>query len=272
MAVAMRERVKRPRRRLAGRRGHDLALRGGHRPGLRDTGADRVRGPVRLRRHRQRHQPRGPAVRRGASLAGASDPTGAGRRGRLAVTEQVGDLTLRGFSRPVRRALRARPGRGPGDAVSTTCADRRADAAPTLADLDEAERYLRFDRLAARHGRQSGRAMHLNLEGESVVVLPSVTIDRVEDRSGALDPGLRGARSCSCCCCSASRGSAWSTSRRCRSTRASSTTTSTCCPASSRATPGRGCTGRRSATRRRGRSRAKLLERPRLLRAHRRAR
>ena len=55
----------------------------------------------------------------------------------------------------------------------------------TLADLDEAERYLRFDRL------QSGMAdiwagMHLNLEGESVVVLPSVTIDRVEDRSGAL--------------------------------------------------------------------------------------
>jgi hypothetical protein len=53
----------------------------------------------------------------------------------------------------------------------------------TLADLDEDERYARFDRL------QQGMsgvwdAMRLNLENESVVVMPSVTLDRVLESSG----------------------------------------------------------------------------------------
>ena len=36
-------------------------------------------------------------------------------------------------------------------------------------------------------------AMRLNLENESVVVIPSVTLDRVTERSGSHDPGIRGA-------------------------------------------------------------------------------
>lgn len=58
-------------------------------------------------------------------------------------------------------------------------------ATTTLDDLDEAERYARFDQL------QSSMAgvwdiMRLNLDGESVVVVPSVTVDRVGARSGAM--------------------------------------------------------------------------------------
>jgi hypothetical protein len=54
----------------------------------------------------------------------------------------------------------------------------------TLADLDEDERYRRFDRL------QQGMpavwdAMRLNLENESVVVVPSVTLDRVLESTGS---------------------------------------------------------------------------------------
>ena len=42
------------------------------RPGLRHARAHRLRGPVRLRRHRQRHQPGGATVHRRRRLAGAA--------------------------------------------------------------------------------------------------------------------------------------------------------------------------------------------------------
>jgi hypothetical protein len=59
----------------------------------------------------------------------------------------------------------------------------------TLADLDEEQRYTRFDHL------QTGmadvwNAMRLNRVGESVVVLPSVTLDRVTAGSGALTQAM----------------------------------------------------------------------------------
>ncbi len=54
-----------------------------------------------------------------------------------------------------------------------------------LADLDEDARYARFDRLQ-RGMRGVGDAMRLNLPGESVVVVPSVTVDRVGARSGTM--------------------------------------------------------------------------------------
>src|SRR4051794_15694759 len=54
-----------------------------------------------------------------------------------------------------------------------------------LAGLDEAGRYRRFDDLQQRLGGVWDR-MRLNHEGESVVVIPSVTIDRVGERSGSL--------------------------------------------------------------------------------------
>ncbi|HET6533081.1 MAG TPA: peptide ligase PGM1-related protein [Actinoplanes sp.] len=57
--------------------------------------------------------------------------------------------------------------------------------AVALADLDEADRYRRFDDLQRRLGGVWD-GMRLNHEGESVVVIPSVTIDRVSERSGAM--------------------------------------------------------------------------------------
>jgi len=58
-------------------------------------------------------------------------------------------------------------------------------AGAALSALDEAERYERFDRLQQRMAAVWS-AMRLNEEGESVVVVPSVTLDRVGERSGSL--------------------------------------------------------------------------------------
>src|ERR687891_38080 len=54
-----------------------------------------------------------------------------------------------------------------------------------LYELDEAERYARYDRLQERMAAVWS-AMRLNEEGESVVVIPSVTVDRVGERSGSI--------------------------------------------------------------------------------------
>src|SRR5918995_4700312 len=54
-----------------------------------------------------------------------------------------------------------------------------------LHELDEAERYARYDQLQERMA-VVWSAMRLNEEGESVVVIPSVTVDRVGERSGSL--------------------------------------------------------------------------------------
>ena len=65
-------------------RGRPPALaRDRRRAGVRHARADRLRGPLRLRRHRQRHEPGGQAVRRGKALAGSRHPSGPrGRRQR----------------------------------------------------------------------------------------------------------------------------------------------------------------------------------------------
>jgi pheganomycin biosynthesis PGM1-like protein len=55
----------------------------------------------------------------------------------------------------------------------------------TLTELDDGERDERFARLQSRMP-EVWRAMRLNEEGESVVVVPSVTIDRVGEGSGSL--------------------------------------------------------------------------------------
>lgn len=56
---------------------------------------------------------------------------------------------------------------------------------PVLADLSPDERYARFDQLQQR---MAGvwRIMGLNQSGESVVVVPSVSLDRIGERSGTL--------------------------------------------------------------------------------------
>jgi hypothetical protein len=61
----------------------------------------------------------------------------------------------------------------------------RTTTGEALSELAEAERYARFDRLQERIAAVWS-AMRLNEEGESVVVIPSVTVDRVGERSGSL--------------------------------------------------------------------------------------
>src|SRR6516164_8128105 len=56
---------------------------------------------------------------------------------------------------------------------------------PTLADLSDEERNERFDRLQERM-RGVWEIMRRNEEGESVVVIPSVSVDRVGERTGSL--------------------------------------------------------------------------------------
>lgn len=55
----------------------------------------------------------------------------------------------------------------------------------TLSALSESQRYDRYDSLQA-HLEDVWEHMRLNEEGESVVVVPSVTVDRVGERSGTL--------------------------------------------------------------------------------------
>ena len=58
-----------------------------------------------------------------------------------------------------------------------------------LSDLDESQRYEQFDRIQRRMP-QVWERMRLNEEGESVVVVPSVTLDRVTERSGSLGQAM----------------------------------------------------------------------------------
>jgi len=60
-----------------------------------------------------------------------------------------------------------------------------ADESVTLGSLSESERYRRYEELQAHLGDVWDH-MRLNEEGESVVVIPSVTVDRVGERSGTL--------------------------------------------------------------------------------------
>jgi pheganomycin biosynthesis PGM1-like protein len=57
--------------------------------------------------------------------------------------------------------------------------------AVALDDLSEPERYHRFDELQ-RQLPAVWDGMRLNHDGESVVIIPSVTIDRVSERSGSM--------------------------------------------------------------------------------------
>ena len=61
----------------------------------------------------------------------------------------------------------------------------QAESPATLGALSEEERYDRFDRLQERMA-DVWRTMRVNEPGESVVVVPSVTVDRVGERSGTL--------------------------------------------------------------------------------------
>src|SRR3954453_123190 len=60
------------------------------------------------------------------------------------------------------------------------------EAPPTLSQLSEVARYARFDLLQARMP-EVWSAMRLNHADESVVVVPSISLDRAVQRSGTLE-------------------------------------------------------------------------------------
>ena len=62
---------------------------------------------------------------------------------------------------------------------------REVSGPTTLSQLDEAARYERFDVLQARMAGVWD-SMRLNVEGESVVIVPSVSLDRAVERTGSL--------------------------------------------------------------------------------------
>ena len=207
----MRDRVERTGRRLEPARPRPR-LRHRHRPGLRHARPDRLRGALRLRGDRQRHEPRGPAVRRrpapGRSWcrSACSPPTED-----LAVGEPVGDLEPEGIQH-------AGSGATTSPALDQT---KRGDADDRSADLESAGRHARpsptsttsaryraLRRAASARCRRSGTSMRLDLDDESVVVVPSVSLERTTAGSGTADAGISRSASCSCSCCCASRGCA----------------------------------------------------------------
>ena len=63
-------------------------------------------------------------------------------------------------------------------------------AAPdVLSRLSEEERYQRFDQLQSRMGGVWD-AMRLNHDDESVVVIPSITLDRAVEASGSITQAM----------------------------------------------------------------------------------
>src|SRR5262245_41167074 len=79
-----------------------------------------------------------------------------------------------------------RPGRGTGHLMTGQHVAEAFIGPTTLSDLDEPGRYRRFDELQTRLPRVWD-SMKLNVDGESVVVVPSVSLDRAVDNSGSLN-------------------------------------------------------------------------------------
>ena len=72
-------------------------------------------------------------------------------------------------------------------------------AGPPLGSLSEEDRYARFD-ILQRRMPDVWRIMGLNQPGESVVVIPSVSLDRIGEGSGPSHrPSRSGSSSSSCC-------------------------------------------------------------------------
>ena len=109
----------------------------------------------------------------------------------IASGEPVGELDLKGFSRPVqgiRRHGHRRDGHrrdeGGGGHMTTLQSTDAPGAVTTLADLDDEARYVRFQRLQDRM-ESVWNSTKADLDDESVVVVPSVTISRAVAGSGS---------------------------------------------------------------------------------------
>ena len=160
-----------------------------HRPGLRDAGPDRLRGPLRLRRDRQRHQPGGPAVRRGRAVADPRHRAGAtARQDARASATPSASCALRGLQPARPRVRRQGTRRRAGVDVMTGDVDATAPGS-TLVGPRRGRALRRFDVLQARMA-EVWDAMRLNHDDESVVVVPSVTLDRGRRRSGSMTQAM----------------------------------------------------------------------------------
>ena len=190
-AVRMARRDPRPRSAAlaAGwrRHGHDLALGVGRRAGLRHAGPDRLRGPVRLRRHRAASPTWPPGCATRPSRGRSWSPTGCWPRvERLTPTPSwSGDLEPQGLQPHRAGAQRQRPRREAGEHDDRRHRSDGARRATTLAELGEDERYRAFDDLQ-RAMPAVWEAMRLDLDDESVVVVPSISLERTTAGSGTL--------------------------------------------------------------------------------------
>ena len=106
---------------------------------------------------------------------------------------------------------------------------RILEAEPTLSELDDAARQARFEALQQRM-ESVWDAMKLDLEDESVVILPSVSLSSSSPAAASLMQAFE-ERFLFLLLLLRSRGCAWSTSPRWRSTAGSSSTTWRCFPA-----------------------------------------
>ena len=98
MALAMQRGVSARSGEQWRKRGYDLGLGCGVAQGYATLGADRLRGPLGLRRHRQRHQPGRTPVCRGGGGQVLVDRKTMARVEELVQAEPVGPLTLKGFA------------------------------------------------------------------------------------------------------------------------------------------------------------------------------
>ena len=188
MAVAMRTRV----RDLAdgwARRGHDLAFAAGIAQGYATLGRIGFEGRFDYAAIGSVTNLASRLVRRAAPWQILVTQRVHSAAEDVVVSDPVGELD----------AARDSPGRSPAfditglDSARVDVMTTGALRGATLSALGEDERYAAVRPAAAAAWPSCGTAMRLNEEGESVVVVPSVTVDRVGERSGSLTPGLRGA-------------------------------------------------------------------------------
>ena len=199
--------VARSRRLAEGwrRHGHDLTHRTGIAHGLRHAGPDRLPRPLRLRRHRQRHQPRVPAVQRRRATGRCASPTGCWPRSSdRAEAELVGDVQPRGLlATPSASTTSASLDAQAGDAMTTYTVSRGLRAAHPL--RPRRRRALRRLRPLQERMPHVWDGMRRDLGDESVVVVPSISLD-APPRPAAPSPRRWRSGRCSCCSCCDSRG------------------------------------------------------------------
>ena len=201
----MRDAGRATRRRAGGARSRPR-LRRRHRAGFRDPGPHRLRGALRLRAPSAPSPTSRPGCAPQASRADPRHPAGARRRrGHRGGTPSVGDLELRGFSKPV-RAFDVRGLERRGTRMTTSMLPRPAlaaarlsptsteDAAHTRASTASKQDCPPYGTRCGQDPRRVGRRP------------PVDVIDRIGARRSGAPTRRYEERSSSCCCCSASRG------------------------------------------------------------------